>query len=85
MCVCAADQADSETTLDLTSKEKMEGLSVEIEENLDWCIDLLQTMNSKKTAGQMAQEQVCISTKKITEFIKGFPIKFTECVVQHLY
>ena len=43
---------------DLSSREKLEGLSIEIEENLDWCIDLLQTMNSKKTAGQMAQEQV---------------------------
>ena len=42
----------------LSTQEKLEGLSVDIEEHLDWCIDMLQTMNSKKTAGQMAQEQV---------------------------
>ena len=52
--------ADSSTSdsWNLSSKEKLDGLSREIEDNLDWCIDLLQSMNSKKTAGQMAQEQV---------------------------
>ena len=64
MCVCILHNimrtADSSTSdsWNLSSKERLEGLSLEIEDNLDWCIDLLQSMNSKKTAGQMAQEQV---------------------------
>jgi len=46
---------------DLSSgtKTKVEALAVEIEDNLDWCINVLQSMNSKKTAGKLAQEQVC--------------------------
>lgn len=53
---CGVDDAD-----------RVGALSIDIEENLDWCIDLLQTMNSKKTAGQMAQEQFQMYLKQQSE------------------
>ena len=46
------------SSLSSGTKAKVEALAVEIEENLEWCITLLQSMNSKKTAGKLAQEQV---------------------------